>query len=64
MSQECTKNKVVLIGDHLVGKTSLFTRFKKGIFIDDLPSQTRKEAEHMKAWTLNGEDLCVSLQVL
>ena len=62
MSQECTKNKVVLIGDHLVGKTSLFTRFKADTFFDDLPSQTRKEAEHMKAWKHNGEDLCVSSQ--
>ena len=55
----CLEHKVVLIGDHMVGKTSLFTRFKTGRFVQ-VPSQTRKEAEHMKKWTQNGEELCVS----
>ena len=61
MTEECSKNKVVLVGDYGVGKTSLFMRFKSDACPENVPSQTRKEAEHMKAWTYKGEDLCVSI---
>ena len=58
----CAEHKVVLIGDHQVGKSSLFMRFKTGRFMP-VESQTRKEAEHMKKWTQDGEELCVSYQL-
>ena len=44
-------NKVVLIGDYGVGKTSLFMRFKNPNDFVEVDSQTRREAEHTKSWT-------------
>lgn len=43
-----SENKVVLIGDPEVGKTTIFTRFKTGQFSENVESQTRKEADCKK----------------
>ncbi len=53
------RNKVVLVGDFEVGKTSLFMRFKTGRF-EEVERQTRAEAECAKSWQVDGEDCYVS----
>ena len=55
------KNKVVLLGDCGVGKTTLFTRFKSGIFVENMDKQKRAEAEHQKTITVDGEDITVGV---
>ena len=51
-----TLDKVILIGDVGVGKTSIFTRFRTGEFES---SGDQKIAEHQKKWTVNGRDVTV-----
>ena len=58
---DCSKNKVVLVGDFGVGKTALFMRFKTGRYVRSTDSQMkRNEAEHLKTWTKNGKERFVS----
>lgn len=52
-------NKVVLVGDEGVGKTSMFLRFKTDKFIETT-IQTRYQAEHMKEWHVHGTPVKVS----
>ena len=58
-----SENKVVLIGDPDVGKTSIFTRFKSGQFSENLESQTRKEADCKKSVMVDGKEVVVSVHV-
>ena len=58
-----SKNKVVLIGDFGVGKTTLFMRFKTGNYVEN-HGVKRDEAEHCKIWTKNGKERCVSVILL
>ena len=53
-------NKVVLIGDPEVGKTSIFTKFKTGEFPLELDQQTRKEADCKKSIMVGGKEVTVS----
>ena len=57
-SEECTKNKVVLVGDFGVGKTTIFTRFKTGR-AEGGDLNTRKECECSKQITVDGRSTCV-----
>lgn len=52
-------NKVVLVGDFGVGKTTIFTRFKTGKS-DGGSLNTRKESECSKSLTVDGEVMPVS----
>lgn len=52
--------KIVLVGDFGVGKTTIFTRFKTGR-ATDAALNTRKECECEKKLTVDGEDISVSL---
>ena len=45
-----TANKVVLIGNQDVGKTTIFSRFKTGRFVNNT-EQTKVAAEHCKEVT-------------
>lgn len=54
------ENKIVLIGDLDVGKTSIFTRFKTGLFSENVEMQTRREADYKKSVTVNGKEVMVS----
>lgn len=45
-----TPNKIVLIGDEGVGKTTIFARFMKGQFVDS-DGHTKSMAEHRKELT-------------
>lgn len=58
-----SENKIVLIGDPDVGKTSIFTRFKTGQFSENVESQTRKEADCKKTITVNGKEVEVSVHM-
>ena len=53
-------NKVVLVGDYAVGKTTIFTRFKTGK-AEDVALNTRKECECTKTLTVDGKETSVSL---
>ena len=56
-----TPNKMVLIGDEDVGKTTIFTRFSKGKFVDSC-EKTTAGAEHRKVLTTgNGSKVEVRL---
>lgn len=46
-------NKVVLLGDEGVGKTSMFLRFKTDRFFETTTT-TRYQAEHYKEWLVRG----------
>lgn len=59
MADEGDNNKVVLIGDLEVGKTSIFTRFKTGQFSENVEAQTRKEADFKKKITVDGKEVTV-----
>ena len=52
-------DKVVLVGDVGVGKTSIFNRFTTGEFKEANGSQNRM-AEYQKKWQLNGAEVSVS----
>ena len=52
-------NKIVLIGDLDVGKTSIFTRLKTGRFSDNVEPQTRKEADCKTSIMVNGKEVMV-----
>ena len=56
---ESVQDKAVLIGDVGVGKTSLFTRFKTGIFREGT-FHNPKEGEYTKKWSINGSNVSVS----
>lgn len=53
-----TFDKVILIGDVGVGKTSIFTRFRTGEFES---SGDQKIAEFQKKWSVGGREVTVSL---
>lgn len=55
-------DKVVLVGDVGVGKTSIFNRFTTGEFKETSGSQNRV-AEYQKRWHLNGVEVSVSPSV-
>lgn len=57
-----SENKVVLIGDPEVGKTTMFTRFKTGQFSENVESQTRKEADCKKSVMVDGKEVVVSIK--
>lgn len=59
---DCKANKVVLVGDVGVGKTTIFTRFKTGK-AESVSLNTRKECECAKTLTVDGRDTCVSCSV-
>ena len=56
---ESPPDKVVLVGDVGVGKTSLFMRFKTGHFVEGTTHNPR-EGEFRKKWTINGKEVSVS----
>ena len=56
-----SENKIVLIGDPEVGKTSIFSRFKNGHFSENVESQTRKEADCKKRIMVDGKEVEVSI---
>lgn len=56
---EYRANKIVLIGNVGVGKTTIFTRFKTGK-AEGGDLNTRKKCEHTKTLTVDGKDTEVS----
>ena len=58
---ESPPDKVVLVGDVGVGKTSLFLRFKTGEFSEST-SHNPREGEYHKKWQVNGSEVSVSEQ--
>ena len=58
---ESPPDKVVLVGDVGVGKTSLFLRFKTGEFSENT-SHNPREGEYHKKWQVNGTDVSVSVR--
>ena len=57
---ESVPDKVVLVGDVGVGKTSLFLRFKTGQFQQTTPSHNPRDGECQKEWTLGTTKVSVS----
>lgn len=53
-------NKVVLVGDFGVGKTTIYTRFKTGK-VDGVSLNTRKECECSRSLTVDGRNACVRI---
>ena len=58
---ESVPDKVVLVGDVGVGKTSLFMWFKTGQFHQTTPSHNPRDGEHQKEWTLGTRKVSVSV---
>ena len=56
---ESPPDKVVLVGDVGVGKTSMFVRFKTGQFSENA-SHNPREGETRKTWLINGKEVSVS----
>lgn len=61
---ESVPDKVVLVGDVGVGKTSIFLRFKTGKFQETTPSHNPREGEWRKEWSVAGSTVSVSVTVL
>ena len=59
---ESPPDKVVLVGDVGVGKTSLFVRFKTGEFSANI-SHNPREGEYQKRWLVDGREVSVSAKV-
>ena len=57
---ESPPDKVVLVGDVGVGKTSLFLRFKTGEFSEST-SHNPREGEFHKKWQVDGSEVSVSV---
>lgn len=57
---ESVPDKVVLVGDVGVGKTSIFLRFKTGEFQETTPSHNPRDGEFQKEWSLLGSTMSVS----
>lgn len=57
---ESVPDKVVLVGDVGVGKTSIFLRFKTGKFQETTPSHNPREGEWRKEWSVAGSTVSVS----
>ena len=53
-------DKVVLVGDVGVGKTSIFLRFKTGEFQETTPSHNPRDGEYQKEWPVAGSSVSVS----
>ena len=53
-------DKVVLVGDVGVGKTSIFLRFKTGEFQETTPSHNPRDGEYQKEWQVAGSTVSVS----
>ena len=59
---ESPPDKVVLVGDVGVGKTSLFLRFKTGEFSENT-SHNPREGEYHKKWQLDDNEVSVSTYI-
>ena len=59
---ESPPDKVVLVGDVGVGKTSLFLRFKTGDFSENT-SHNPREGEYHKQWQLADSEVSVSSHI-
>ena len=59
---ESPPDKVVLVGDVGVGKTTLFMRFRTGKFVENTTHNPRL-GEHSKKWDVNDEEVSVSDQL-
>ena len=56
---ESPPDKVVLVGDVGVGKTTLFMRFKSGEFVE-ITTHNPREGEYHKKWTIDSNEVSVS----
>ena len=53
-------DKVVLVGNPGVGKSTIFQYFKTGRFVPEDELSHRDKAEHTKKWTVSGVERSVS----
>lgn len=56
---ESATDKVVLVGDVGVGKTSIFLRFKTGKFQETTPSHNPRDGEWRREWQVAGSNVSV-----
>ena len=58
-------DKVVLVGNPGVGKSTIFQRFKTGLFVreEELTHHDKAGQEHQKVWEVGDEEVSVSRSV-
>ncbi len=59
-SDSAKGEKIVLLGDYGVGKSTIFTRFKTGA-AKDVTLNTRKECESTRELMVDGKKIAVSV---
>ena len=65
-TEDVPRDKVVLVGNPGVGKSTIFQRFKTGRFVreQELTHHDKEGQEYRKTWAVGEEEVSVSSMIL